>query len=282
MLYCLVVPNPILPNNKTAALSPSVYAGDIQDHINAFVARPVTPGGTSAVAPSLPTESRPTTPLKPCLKTHARAHSAARKRRVRVSEKDNTTHEHSSSMKNPGPKTPGPKTISHKATVANEWAATEAPRVVQHTDSGGQSSMFGMSMGNPDYEPDTAKQSHHYTPFSAPSQKIADTIQLKLDNRMISLHEAFQYLDTTNCGYITHEELLNACWYWGIRLEQKDFIQLAEEHFGVSDHDSCYRYHLIGLLVNLYLCLSVQVIMRDFYLLYYILLIFIFRRVLEA
>ena len=200
---------------------PTVYADDINGHIADFIARPITPidSGIST--------SRPTTPLKPCLKTHARAHSAARKRRVTISEKNNTVQEHSTSAKSTGQ---GKELVhTHSSSLSQE--AMDPPRpAVHHNENADVSSMFGMSMSNPNYQPDPEKRSHHYTPFNAPPQKIADTIQLKLDNRMISLHEAFRFLDMTNSGYITQEELLNACLYWGIHLEPKDFAMLAEEY----------------------------------------------------
>lgn len=222
------VPNPILPNNRAPDLMPTVHASDIQGHINNFILNPVAPSEGGGA-------SRPSSPLKPCLKSHARAHSAAKKKRVFIAENGNTVQD---ALKYNGSEsaanaTGGPRVITHKGLAENEWAATQAHPAVQHNDVTPTGSMFGITASNPDYEPDPSKQNHHYTPFVPPKQKLADTIKLKLDNRMLSLHQAFQHLDTTNCGYITQNELLNACWYWGIRLEPKDFSLLANEYYSV-------------------------------------------------
>lgn len=231
------VPNPILPNNRTADLMPAVYANDIQDNINSFIMRPVTPADGRNI-------SRPTTPLKPCIKAHARAHSAARRKRVSILDKntvsqgtDDTSSQHNNaSIAHDGHAIAhgGPRVIRHTGSAENEWAATEpVPRPVHHNDAPAKGSMFSMTSSNPDYEPDPNKQSHHYTPFEPPPKKIADTIRLKLDNRVFSLQQAFQELDTTNCGYITQNELLNACWYWGIRIGPKDLAMLVNEYYSV-------------------------------------------------
>lgn len=39
--------------------------------------------------------------------------------------------------------------------------------------------------------------------------QIAHAVRVKLDNRMVSLHEAFQKLDLKHCGYITKQEFLD-------------------------------------------------------------------------
>ena len=231
------VPNPILPNNTAPDLMPSVHASDIQNHINAFILNPVTPGEGGGT-------SRPSSPLKPCLKSHARAHSAAKKKRVLIFETGNTAQA-APTHNGPGTATnaAGTRVVTHEGTAENEWAATAPRPAVHHNDGAPTRSMFDITVSNPDYEPDPSKQSHHYTPFNPPKQKLADTIKLKLDNRILSLHQAFEHLDTTNCGYITQNELLNACWYWGIRLEPKDFALLANEYYAVLLICIVYRSH---------------------------------------
>lgn len=204
---------------------PAVYANDIQSNINSFIMRPITPVDSGITTMS------PGTPLKPCIKSHARAHSAARKRRVSISE----TADVASSSDKHVETVPhvGPRVIKHTGIADNEWAATEPRRVVHHNDGGPTGSMFSVLSSNPDYEPDQSKQSHHYTPFHPPPKKIVESIKLKLDNRVMSLHQAFQQLDTTNCGFVTQNELLNACWYWGIKIDPQDLAALANEYYSV-------------------------------------------------
>lgn len=178
LIPCITVPNPILPNNYTPDLMPTVYANEIPLGI---------PG--SPIATEAPEISRPITPLKPCIKTHARAHSAAtKKRRVFINDPSSGSLPHSSSE-------PIPHTLPQ----------------VRHDESTPTASMFGITVANPDYEPSIESQSRHEGAFSAQPKTIKDAIKLRLDHRMVSLHEAFKFLDVTNSGFVTQEELLNVC-----------------------------------------------------------------------
>ena len=49
--------------------------------------------------------------------------------------------------------------------------------------------------------------------------QIAHAVRVKLDNRMMSLHEAFQKLDIKHCGYITKQEFLDVIYLYEVHLQ---------------------------------------------------------------
>lgn len=198
----MLVPNPLLPNNKAPALMPTVFAEDTY-------VRPLNrPLSGSTDRPSSSTASRPITPgsgtpnLKGCLKTHSRTHSAATAKRARFS--DQLAMDKNGAAREP-------KTITHSSsTVAQGLVKPILP--VHHDDAAPPSSMFSMSSSNPSFTEYKAKHINHYVPLSQvdhPHESIQEHVKYRLDNRVMSLQEAFEHLDVHNSGFITQEELLN-------------------------------------------------------------------------
>ena len=232
------MPNPLVPTNKAPPLMPTVFAEDTV--IKDCSGIPVTPGERPGSDVRTSSE-RPSTPkLKGCLKSHARAHSAAHKKRLRFHNELVSDHH--------APTHPVDADIGSDQVSAND-------------DSVVTSSMFDLSSSNPTHE-QKSKHHNHYVPLSTVShshQTIPEHVKYRLDHRMMSLKEAFQHLDVHNSGYVTQEELVNvrmftsvgsgvtcvpyggglftcvvhtrqACWYWGVHLTPVDLQSLREAH----------------------------------------------------
>jgi hypothetical protein len=226
---------------------PTVFA---EDTIVKPLVRPLSgaasrPGSSSASRPGSSGNSRSTTPgsslpnLKGCLKTHARAHSAAAAKRARFSEpliagKSGTG---------------GPRVITHSSSTGTQGVVIATNPHVHHNETAPTASMFSVSASNPDFDVQMSKHVNHYVPLSEvshPYTSIHEHVRYRLDNRIMSLAEAFQHLDVHNSGFITQEELLNvsiyrcrikplscalqACWYWGVHITAKDFKLLREAY----------------------------------------------------
>lgn len=58
---------------------------------------------------------------------------------------------------------------------------------------------------------------------------IAQAVKVKLDHRFVSLDEAFKKLDVKQTGYVSKQEFLDACWYWGVQLQETDFAIITAE-----------------------------------------------------
>lgn len=243
------VPNPLVPNNKAPPLMPTVYAEDtivkpLSGPSSASRSRPTTPGTKPLYGSRPNTGSRPTTPkLKGCLKSHTRAHSAAEKKRARFHDDPTATNTLLNGT------SAHPKVVTHSESTPTAAFTQPAPHV-RHDEAAPSSSMFSVSSSNPSFQP--KKHANHYVPLSQVShnhQSIHEHLKYRLDNRVMSLHEAFQHLDVHNSGYITQDELLNvskavsttftsmftivsmqACWYWGIHLSPDDFRLLRETY----------------------------------------------------
>lgn len=74
--------------------------------------------------------------------------------------------------------------------------------------------------------------------------QIAQAVKVKLDHRLVSLDEAFRKLDVQHTGFISRQEFLDACWYWGVQLQESDFAAITNKAVegGTGHSDGCIDY----------------------------------------